>query len=419
MLFTQVHPSQQLVQKIGKFCLPILNNYLRTINFQNQIKNYIFTSQMVQVRQNIQSASPFLLDAINKLNYKWNLIISDFSKQIFNNLIFVFHFVDLSWALLYLLSHILILFYTSPIFSVNILMCIFHFLLILRWESQCIIRLSIGNSDLSQGFHIELQYKSSSRFILVFLVQYNDLSQELSLFGITLELVLNMFIKMSAFYGIKFKQLHHSIDCNNKIFMNSYINRINPKTNTTLQIVFLASAGVWLIILLFSNYQFSKQEYYGEQLECKLKYDGYKRCRLNNKLLYKERINSSDCQDQYVCNTILAAYPITIIDLVLIVIALTMCLLKQSNLPGNTINFNYISIISVAVSGLTLIVLSIILMSAINNYDLQAWVIVSQFFVSLILFASLIFIRREEQLSSEILKQEQLNNVEIKQYVVY
>ncbi|CAD8111801.1 unnamed protein product [Paramecium primaurelia] len=201
--------------------------------------------------------------------------------------------------------------------------------------------------------------------------------------------------------------------------MNTYINRINPKTNTTLQIVFLAAAGVWLIILLFSNYQFSKLEQNGEQLECKLKYDGNKKCKLNDKILFKIKISGSDCYDQYVCNTILAAYPITIIDIVLIAIALTMCLLKQSNLPGNTITFNYVSIISVAVSAITLFVLSIILMSAINNYDLQAWVIVSQFLVSLILFASLIFIRREEQLSSEIMKQEQLNNMEIKQYVVY
>ncbi|CAD8207252.1 unnamed protein product [Paramecium octaurelia] len=233
-----------------------------------------------------------------------------------------------------------------------------------------------------------------------------------------------MFIKMSAFYGMKFKQLHHSIVCINKIFMNSYINRINPKTNSTLQIVFLAAAGVWLIILLFSNYQFYRYEYSGEYLECSLKYDGQKKCKFNNKLLFKEKLSASDCQNEYICNTILAAYPITIIDLVLIVIALTMCLLKQSNLPGNTVIFNYISIISVAVPGITLIIMSIILMPAINNqtinnYNLGAGVILSQFFISLILFASLIFIRREEQLTSQIRKQEQLNNVEIKQYVVY
>ncbi|CAD8120303.1 unnamed protein product [Paramecium sonneborni] len=201
--------------------------------------------------------------------------------------------------------------------------------------------------------------------------------------------------------------------------MNQYINRINPKANTTLQLVFLSAAGVWLIILLFSNYRNYQLEKNGDYLDCKLKYDGNLKCKLNNKLLFKQKISSSEISDAYVCNTILATYPITIIDIVLIIITLTMCVLKQSNLPGNTQTFNYISIILITLSGITLFVVSIILMTAINQYDFQAWVIVSQFLVSLILLFSLIFIKREEQLSSEIRKQEQLNNVEIQQYVVY
>lgn len=55
--------------------------------------------------------------------------------------------------------------------------------------------------------------------------------------------------------------------------------------------------------------------------------------------------------------------------------------------------FNFISLVSIIGAGLTLFILSIILMTA---GELNAWVLVSQLLISFILFVTVFFIRREE-----------------------
>lgn len=55
--------------------------------------------------------------------------------------------------------------------------------------------------------------------------------------------------------------------------------------------------------------------------------------------------------------------------------------------------FNFISLVSIIGAGLTLFILSIILMT---DGELNAFVLVSQLLISFILFVTVFFIRREE-----------------------
>lgn len=77
--------------------------------------------------------------------------------------------------------------------------------------------------------------------------------------------------------------------------MNQFIGSVNPKLNASAQLILMAAAGVWLIILMFSNYKRWNMESNGEELDCRLRYDGNVRCKLNGKSLIKYKIDSTDC----------------------------------------------------------------------------------------------------------------------------
>ncbi|CAD8197916.1 unnamed protein product [Paramecium octaurelia] len=200
--------------------------------------------------------------------------------------------------------------------------------------------------------------------------------------------------------------------------MNSIIPNINSKANALLQLILLTTAGLLLCILLFSTYREQEIPYNGEVLKCKLKYDAKMKCQLNNRTLNNDKITQDDCQLQYICNSILATYPITIIDGVLILVTIVMSLMKHSNLPRNITTFNVVSLISILLSASTLFIMSIILMTGAKNENLSVWILVIQLLISLILFASLIFIKKEEEFSNFIKRQEEMNGTEINQYVI-
>ncbi|CAD8122770.1 unnamed protein product [Paramecium sonneborni] len=200
--------------------------------------------------------------------------------------------------------------------------------------------------------------------------------------------------------------------------MNQIIPNFNSKINATLQLIFLVTAGLLLCILLFSTYREQEIPFNGEQLKCKLKYDAKLKCRLNNRILTNNKITKEDCKFEYMCNSILATYPISIIDGVLIIMTIVMSLMKHSNLPGNVAIFNIVSLISIFLSGTSLFIMSIILMTGAESENLSVWILIIQLVISLILFGSLIFIKREEEVSYLIKQKEQMNGIEIKQYVI-
>ncbi|CAD8208263.1 unnamed protein product [Paramecium pentaurelia] len=200
--------------------------------------------------------------------------------------------------------------------------------------------------------------------------------------------------------------------------MNQILPNINSKTNALLQLIFLTTAGLLLCILLFSTYREEEIHYNGELLKCKLKYDAKMKCQLNNRTLNNNKITKEDCQLEYICNSILATYPITIIDGVLIIVTIVMSLMKHSNLPRNITTFNFVSFISILLSASTLFIMSIILMTGAQNENLSIWILVIQLLISLILFTSLIFIKKEQEFSNLIKKQEEMNGTEIHQYVI-
>lgn len=57
----------------------------------------------------------------------------------------------------------------------------------------------------------------------------------------------------------------------------------------------MAIATVWLVILMFSNYKRWNMDSNGDELECKLRYDGNVRCKFNGKSVIKYKIDSGDC----------------------------------------------------------------------------------------------------------------------------
>ncbi|CAK66377.1 unnamed protein product (macronuclear) [Paramecium tetraurelia] len=200
--------------------------------------------------------------------------------------------------------------------------------------------------------------------------------------------------------------------------MNQILPNMNSKANALLQLILLTTAGLLLCILLFSTYREQEIPYNGEVLKCKLKYDAKLKCQLNNRTLKNAKITQDDCQQEYICNSILATYPITIIDGVLILVTIVMSLMKHSNLPRNITTFNVVSLISILLSASTLFIMSIVLMTGAKNENLSVWILVIQLLISLLLFASLIFIKKEEEFSNFIKKQEEMHGTEINQYVI-
>ncbi|CAD8074196.1 unnamed protein product [Paramecium sonneborni] len=200
--------------------------------------------------------------------------------------------------------------------------------------------------------------------------------------------------------------------------MNQSRNRTNKKVGTIIQIIFQLIAFVVLIILLFQNYLTYTKEFSMETLQCQIKYNGTQVCLLGGEVMINEKIIPSECEDIHLCNTILAAFPITIIAIVLIGISIITIILQQTNLPLNEKTLSLVSLVLVMISSIPLVVIAFILINSNVNW----WVILTQFVSAFLILLSNIFPkigqRQKEEQSSEIINQELLKAVEIKQYTM-
>lgn len=128
-------------------------------------------------------------------------------------------------------------------------------------------------------------------------------------------------------------------------------------------------------------------------------------------------------ENKYQCNCILAAYPITIIVAVTLVIVIIISVLKHSKYPVSSHIYNMTIIVLLTLSGLALFSIAcalIVSLGAQNSQRLSGWILSSQVLISVLIFGSIKFIRDEEFLAEQI-RNQQFNgdkNMEIKALTV-